>query len=134
MKTEKQSALSFLGMDIIDVNYNSNQPFDKKSEVNIGIDAKLVSSKEDKSHFKIFMLVKVSSETFFNLEVQALGNFELSEEMEEKQISDLISVNAPAIMFPYVRAFITSFTANCGASIIPIVLPPQFFSGKLEVL
>ena len=52
----------------------------------------------------------------------------------DKEIKPFIDINAPAIMFPYVRAFLSTLTANLGAGFPPIILPPQIFQGELEVL
>lgn len=133
MDIQEQPSLSFGGVDIINVNFESNRPFDTQKEINIDIDAKLLR-KDNKEIFKVFMFAKLESEDFFLLEVQALGNFKLNNVTGERQAANLINVNAPAIMFPYIRSFITSFTANCGDAISTVVLPPHFFGEKLESL
>jgi len=43
-----------------------------------------------------------------------------------------VNINAPAIMFPYVRAFITTLTTNLGNVTSPLIIPTQFFKGELE--
>jgi preprotein translocase subunit SecB len=43
-----------------------------------------------------------------------------------------VDINAPAIMFPYVRAFITTLTTNLGNVTSPLIIPTQFFKGELE--
>lgn len=133
MEVQTQPSLSFKGVDIIDVKFESIRPFSTEEEVSINIDAKIVKE-EELNFFKIFMHAHLESDNFFTLDVEALGNFKINNIEDKSQALDLLNVNAPAIMFPYLRAFITSFTANCGDSISTIVLPPQFFSGNLDTL
>lgn len=70
---------------------------------------------------------------FFDINITALGQFELSKDILEHHRKDMfVSINAPAIMFPYVRAFITTLTSNVGSVMGSVTLPPQVFSGGLE--
>jgi preprotein translocase subunit SecB len=62
----------------------------------------------------------------FSLSVVSLALFESREPIsEETRKSDLFIINAPAIAFPYVRSFITTFTASIGMP--PVVLPTYNF-------
>lgn len=133
MEIKKQSSLAFDGVDIINVHFDSFRPIEPEQEISINIDAKLIHE-EQSLMFKILMLTTVDCKEYFVLNVQALGTFRLSTLDSSVPASSFINKNAPAIMFPYVRAFITSFSASCGASIPSIVLPPQFFNGELERL
>jgi preprotein translocase subunit SecB len=45
-----------------------------------------------------------------------------------------MNINAPAIMFPYIRAFISNLTSNLGNIIQTITLPPYFFGKEIEIL
>ena len=69
----------------------------------------------------------------FKLNLRSVGYFELSQEiLENPNIKEqLINTNAPAIVFPYIRSFISMFTANLG-TIPSLTIPTQFFKGKLE--
>ena len=133
MNISEQPSISFEGVDIINVHFNSLQPFHLNEKISTNIDAKLIYE-EGQDIFRIMMVADVESQDFFTLQVQALGHFKLNNIQNKEQSSNLINVNAPAIMFPYVRAFITSLTANCGEAVSTIVLPPQFFDGNLAPL
>jgi len=37
-------------------------------------------------------------------------------------------------MFPYIRSFISTLTANLGSVVGTLVIPTQFFKGELEVI
>lgn len=54
-----------------------------------------------------------------NFEVEFEGKFSITSEKVE--INDFILINAPAILFPYIRAYITTMTSLSG--IKPMILP-----------
>lgn len=54
-----------------------------------------------------------------NIEVNIVGNFEIDKDTEDLQ--SFIEINAPAILFPYIRAHITTITSLSG--IKPVILP-----------
>nr|AOE10630.1 preprotein translocase subunit SecB [uncultured bacterium] len=65
--------------------------------------------------------IEISSESFFNFS-----------NIEEERLSKFIYINAPSIMFPYLRAYISSLTALSGIS--PITLPTLNLSGLRDEL
>ncbi|GBD88123.1 hypothetical protein BMS3Abin03_02057 [bacterium BMS3Abin03] len=78
------------------------------------------------------MKVELNADEYFNLQLLAIGNFEISGEKITKKIrKDFINANAPAIMFPYIRSFITAFTSNLGNVTGSIVIPTKFFKGEM---
>lgn len=58
------------------------------------------------------------------IKVKTLGFFEIEEGVENKKL--FFTQNAPAILFPYARAYITALTSLSGIS--PIILPTINFS------
>lgn len=88
---------------------------------------------EDQIHaFKIIMDVELRDEQHFELYIRAAGNFEVDRETDGELRKKFINANAPAIMFPYLRSFIATLTANMGDVTGPLVIPTQFFQGELE--
>lgn len=58
----------------------------------------------------------------FDLSVEAIFMFSLDEEITEKfKISDFPKINAPAIAFPYLRAYVSNLTLQSGFD--PVMLP-----------
>ena len=57
----------------------------------------------------------------FSIEVVIIGEFEIESE-DQLQVEKLLEINAVAILFPYIRALITTYTAN--ANVQPLILPP----------
>jgi preprotein translocase subunit SecB len=75
-----------------------------------------------------------SREGYFKLTLVGIGNFELLEGLSGEDKKTLLHINAPPIMFPYMRALISTFTANCGDAVPLLIVPTQFFSGQLEAM
>ena len=76
----------------------------------------------DNEHsFKIIFTVSIDDKKF-NLDFEMHFNFKTGSRIDEKfKTSDFPKINAPAIAFPYVRAFISNFTLQSGYN--PIMLP-----------
>ena len=67
----------------------------------------------------------------FDLFVDALFDFEIDEKItEDFKLSDFPKINAPAIAFPYLRAFISNLTLQSGT--YPIILPSINFVSLVE--
>ena len=71
--------------------------------------------------FSIFFEIEIR-DVHFNLQLEAIFVFELDNEIDENfKLSDFPKINAPAIAFPYLRAFISNLTLQSGFN--PVVLP-----------
>lgn len=57
----------------------------------------------------------------FNFKVEVLGTFEI-DSVDPVEKENLAEKNSVAILFPYVRALITTFTS--ASNVQPIILPP----------
>lgn len=64
--------------------------------------------------------------------VMAVGEFEFAESIDLKNIPDYFYANSIAILFPYIRAFITTLTAV--ANVKPFILPTFNLTGLAEPL
>lgn len=74
------------------------------------------------NNFVLRMRVTVKSkDNSTNIRTDLVGEFEFDKELTEDILNSLFCANAPAIMFPYVRAYITSLTALSGVD--AIILP-----------
>lgn len=87
---------------------------------------------KSKSSFLLKLIVEIkSSSSDFSVEVNAEGLFTYSN-MDDEKLSSLLYLNAPAILFPYLRAYVSSLTALSGIN--PITLPTLNLSGLKEQL
>lgn len=77
---------------------------------------------EEALMYKHTLEVVISNENkSIHIEIVADGMFEFDKELTDVQKSNFFNINAPSILFPYVRAYITALTSLAG--IQPIVLP-----------
>ncbi|MDD4347098.1 MAG: protein-export chaperone SecB [Desulfitobacteriaceae bacterium] len=60
----------------------------------------------------------------FYLKVVLLGYFKYEANLGEQELESLLTTNALAIIFPFLRAAISTITVNCGG--IPPVIIPTF--------
>ena len=132
MEVTNQPRLSFQGVDIVNVSFNSISPPDESLNINLSCVPKVYFPVESKNRFNIVMDIKIVDEKYFELSLKAVGKFELSEDLTDELKKTFVNSNAPAIMFPYIRAFVTTFTSNLGKTIGTLWLPAQFFKGDLE--
>jgi len=135
METGNQVNLTFHGVDFTEIHMNSYKPMHlaKESEVKLSFEPRVQYDKENQANFFIVIDTVLSTEKHFKLEVRAIGTFSMSADINEAMKKSFINTNAPAIMFPYIRAFINTLTSNFGQNVTgPILLPPQFFKGELE--
>ena len=79
---------------------------------------------EKSSVFELVLNVSVSEKSErFKVNLEAHGLFSFKNVSDKIIISDMFFKNAPAIIFPYIRAYVTSLTALSGmeAIILPVV-------------
>ena len=135
METKEQTKLRFLGVDFPNIVLKSIKPFVQKkdSSIDVTIHPKFFFPKNKHAEFKIIMDVQLSVEGFFYLNIVGIGNFELSNEnLTNEEKKHFINGNSTAIMFPYMRALVTTLTSNIGNVTTPIILPARFFKGEIE--
>lgn len=132
MEVTDQPKLFFHGVDIVNINFNSIAIPDGSLNVNLTCLPKVYFPIENKNRFNIVMDIKMVDVRYFELSLRAVGKFEVSEELTEELKKTFVNSNSPAIMFPYVRAFITTLTSNLGKTMGTLWLPTQFFKGDLE--
>lgn len=82
-------------------------------------------SEENSKEFGIGFRINIKDEEF-NILMEMVFLFELDKDVDEKfKQSDFLTINAPAIAFPYVRSYISNLTLQSGFS--PIILPSVNF-------
>lgn len=75
----------------------------------------------DKGRFNLELGIFISdSSDSLKIEIDSIGYFNF-ENLDRDSLSNFLFINAPAILFPYLRAYISSLTTLSG--IRPIVLP-----------
>lgn len=133
MEIINQPKLLFHGVDFVNIKFDTLNQYDNKSGIDLNIEPKVFYPKDNDLIFKIIMDITLHSDDFFDLNIVAVGTFELDKEFDETDLKKVfVNTNAPAIMFPYVRAFITTLTSNLGNVTGALTVPTQFFQGDLH--
>jgi len=133
MEVTKQTKLKFTGVDFVNVDVKLINRLEGQPAIDISIIPKVFYPADLPSEFTIIFDVKINAKDFFSISIVGFGFFSFEENAPEEDLKKaFININAPAIMFPYVRSFITTLTANLGLGFAPILLPPHFFQGELE--
>lgn len=92
-------------------------------ETEVKINLSVNTNNVMKDHYVIIFDCSLKNPAF-NLNVEFIAAFSASEEIDENFLnSSFVQVNSPAIAFPYLRSFITTFTANAG---IPAFILPAY--------
>lgn len=89
------------------------------SERNIGFDVKGLIKKDNL--FELTLITKIVDENkALKIFVQVVATYEFSSDITQKTLSDMFYKNAPAIIFPYVRAYVSSLTVLSGIDAVNI--------------
>lgn len=119
----KESEFRFLGYRISEIRFTVGDNFAKVREaIKQNIDIENNFSEKDNRFVEVVLNITVESESksiLFFLKIK--GAFKAAETMDEKIFKTLAQQNGPAILFPFARSIITSYTAQ--ANIPPIILP-----------
>ena len=109
-----------LTKSIFELPHSSYQP---KGDLKLGLHRNNNVELKDKQ-FTVPLNVKVlEKESGFKMEVTMLGHFEvLTEDTQELDFKSFCNVNAPAIIYPYVRQHVRNLSLEAGFN-KPIILP-----------
>jgi preprotein translocase subunit SecB len=87
----------------------------------ISFDSKGIINKAE-SAFELSLTAYIKDkEDTINIEVDIVSFFVFNSKIEKTQLDQLFFMNAPAIIFPYLRSYITTLTVLSG--IDPVILP-----------
>lgn len=117
---ETYSKFQFNGFKIIrtEIERKNNPP---SEQISLGLLPKGVINKKE-GNFQLYLDVKIEDENkSFFIEIKSVANylFEKSENLDN--LSNYFYINAPALLFPYIRAYISTLTNLSGFE--PINLP-----------
>jgi preprotein translocase subunit SecB len=96
-------------------------------DISISFDPKGIVNKEQKT-YQLQLGAKIEDKTkALNVEIEAVANFIFDTQIDEDTLKSMFFINAPALLFPYLRAYISSLTALSGLK--PITLPTFNLTG-----
>lgn len=115
-----KTSFQFRGFQINESHIKKEKNSKIGKEFNIGFNPKGVINKANKT-YEINLGVKIEDkEKTFVANIEATGNFTFDTDIDEKQLDSLFYVNAPAILFPYIRAYISALTTLSGVETVTI--------------
>lgn len=122
-----KSTLRFIDYYVNKVEFYNNEKFE---DAPVPIDFKIKKSIEYKQDEDNTFLVTLESKIFenpqennypFNMNISITGIFEI-DDRDSTNIENFAEVNSVAILFPYLRSIVSTYTAN--ANVQPLILPP----------
>jgi len=130
MEKATESKLSFLNFRISKSKFEVDNTYGKK--LNIEMNASGELNKAEKQ-FHLLLQVKVKDDKGgLSIEIDAHADYKLDGDLDDPKFNNYMYLNAPAILFPHIRAYIVSLTALSGIS--PVTLPLVNISGMKDIL
>jgi len=119
--------IDFIGSKLVSLSFLTEQ---ENLEDKFNLKFTSVFSEDEPNKFIVRFDVDLTSGGA-SLSLEYTGLFETKDEItDEFRKSHFITANAPAIVFPYLRSFITTFTVNAGLP--PIILPTINFQALTD--
>jgi len=128
----EQAKLQFKGFEITKIVLDRD-PSVKSGNFNVDIQHIAQAQEDNKNKIKSVFIITINSEAqpLFNFQVQAIGDFEIIGEADEKIYNNFMNISAPSIVYPYIRAFIS--TTMLQAGIQPVIIPTINFAAMTPV-
>ena len=111
---------------------NPEAEMDEYIDLDFNLDTDFYLNKEEDQAMVILRCVVfedyIEKELPFYVNVEIVGNFFLNGDFTNEEVLNLCKVNATAVLFPYLRAYISNLTALAG---VPCVILPTINIQKL---
>lgn len=121
-----QSALAFKSFNVLNVVFERPEEFNS-GEFTVEVEHITQVDTEISNKFQtIFIVNVVDKGNVFNLQVKAAADYEIMGEVPPEIYENFVRLNAPAIAYPYLRAFISNMVLQAGMN--PIIIPPLNFN------
>lgn len=78
---------------------------------------------EEKKLFEVTLNIDLKSKDGLDVTVIMIGIFEFKDVVKPETLTNYFYINAPAIIFPYLRSYISALTALSGVR--TIIIPPM---------
>lgn len=125
--SEIKSTLRFIDYYVNKIEFYNNDGFDDDSvEIDFNIEREIEYLEDENNTFlvtlnsKIFESAKENNYPF-SMNISLTGIFEI-DDSDAENVRDFAEINSIAILFPYLRSIVSTYTAN--ANVAPLILPP----------
>lgn len=109
----------------VEIDYGKKQNANDK-EINIDLDPSGILYEDDSIYLLTFLFKASTSANEPFVEIKCEANFTFNKKVTKNTIPDFFYKNSIAILFPYIRAFVSTVTLQTNAD--PIVLPTMNLS------
>lgn len=118
---EQIAKFRFKGYKIIESHIVTNP--DEESSQNLNVEFEQTVGVDEEGHnMRLEMTANINDENnALDIKVMAQGFFEFDSDLKPKEKDQFFRTSAPAILFPYVRAYITTLSSLSGVK--PVILP-----------
>lgn len=107
----KKSSLKFIDFIIADLTIERDPNYSLNGEIDLSINPSGIYNKLENT-YQLSLVIEVSDDKKgFKILAKAIGFFEIKPGEDENNLSNYFYTNAPAIMFPYIRSYISAITA-----------------------
>ena len=115
--------ISFENYFISEMKFRKLSDEDEKNKfgINIGID-------ESKKFVKLKVFLSTERDS---IEVEMIGEFKFSDKIKEEEKTKFLKINGAAILYPYVRAYISNIS-SFDKKALPIIIPTVNFQQIYE--
>lgn len=129
---EVQSGLKFIKFDVTKVLFDRGNENKISGKYNIKVNCTCNLNTENANLFMSSFIIDIidQEEKLFSFQIKALGFFEILGTIEDSIRNNFMHISAPAIVYPYIRSFISNFLLQSGMQ--PIMLPPMNFVAKVS--
>lgn len=115
------SVLKLQGIFFDKIQYIQHEKIDFSPEYIYKFQRKIARNEDNSFTVTLGCVIQEKSNDSIHIDISINGQFSFSEKVEKEEQEELITKNAMAILFPYLRAEISILTAQPG--IPPVVLP-----------
>ena len=118
---EKVAKFRFLGYKVLESSIKVCEEPIKDAHLSVHFHQE-IGYNEDEQKMRLVLTSKINDDkSLVDIEIKTVGIFEYDKTITPLERDNFFRVNAPAILFPYVRAYVSSLTALSGIN--PITLP-----------
>lgn len=129
-----KSVLTFHNFIIEELEFRRSEMYkDEESELNFAFNSEIFES-TDKNNYKVTLNTYIddgeNKNLYIHIKMSGYFSFKSDEKIETEVKDNLVKKNTLSILFPYLRSYITTLTAQ--SSIKPIILPPLNINALVE--
>ena len=118
-KVEK-SAFQFKGFQIVETHIVKKEGQEVSGNIHLDFNPRGKILK-DQNLYKILLGITFHDDNeSIKANVEAIGYFKFSDSIDQDTLDNLFYVNAPAILFPYIRAYISTLTNLSGIETVTL--------------